>query len=260
MTRRILGCTALAVLFYTPCFSSVGWQASPAEAETAPREIPFEIVNGHLIEVRGSIGAHTKLRFLVEVGTPRTMLDSELGQRNENAGNANQTKASASALQTEVLLKNFLLGSVPMAEIRVISTDLSQMPAVPPGVAGIVGLDLLQQQNVTIDYFEKKIFLSARTDGEHQTPFTLNDTGLRVDSTWKGNPLKLILSTGVEAVALDQDRVSQRAIKLPDLRSGSFHDDRGTSTSIFEMKELVLGNAKLTCMGVVRKMEWPKGS
>src|SRR5215813_2153816 len=160
MTRKILGCVVLALFISAPCRFVIGQQADSAQSKDVQREIPFEIVNGHLIEVRGSIGTRTKLRFLVEVGTPRTMLDSELGQRDENAGNANQTKASASALQTEVLLKNFLLGSVPMAEIRVISTDLSQMPAVPPGVAGIVGLDLLQQQNVTIDYFEKKIFLS----------------------------------------------------------------------------------------------------
>src|SRR5262249_16412899 len=222
MTRRILGCTALAVLFYTPCFSSVGWQASPAEAETAPREIPFEIVNGHLIEVRGSIGDHAKLRFLVEVGTPRTMLDSELGQRDDDAGNTNKTKAPASVQQTEVLLKDFLLGSIAMPEIRVISTDLSQMPAVPRGVAGIIGLDILQQQNVTIDYLEKKIFLSARTSGEHEAPIIANEVGLTVESNWKGSPLKLVLSTGVEAVALDQDRVSQRAIKLHDFENGSF--------------------------------------
>src|SRR5215813_1579376 len=260
MTRRILGCTALAVLFYTPCFSSVGQQASPAQAEIKPREIPFEIVNGHLIEVRGSIGARTKLRFIVEVGTPRTMLDTELGQRGDNAENGNQKKAPSFVPQTEVSLKDFFLGSVAMPEIRVISTDLNQMPAVPRGVAGIVGLDLLGRQNVTIDYLEKKIFLSARTSGEHGVPLATNGAGLTVDSNWRGSALKLVLSTGVEAVALDQDRVSQRSIKLPDLKNGSFLDNGGTSTSIFEMKELTLGDAKLTCMGVVRKMEWPEGS
>jgi len=260
MTRRILGCVVLTLFISAPCRFVNGQQAEYAQSKEVQREIPFEIVNGHLIEVRGSIGDHAKLRFLVEVGTPRTMLDSELGQRDDDAGNTNKTKAPASVQQTEVLLKDFLLGSIAMPEIRVISTDLSQMPAVPRGVAGIIGLDILQQQNVTIDYLEKKIFLSARTSGEHEAPIIANEVGLTVESNWKGSPLKLVLSTGVEAVALDQDRVSQRAIKLPDLQNGSFGDDKRTSTSIFEMKELVLGDAKLTCMGVVRKIEWPGGS
>src|SRR5215470_16337793 len=260
MTRRILGCVVLTLFISTPCRFAIGQQTDSAQSKDVQHEIPFEIVNGHLIEVRGSIGAHAKLRFLVEVGTPRTMLDSELGQRDDDAGNTNTTKTPASVQQTEVLLKDFLLGSVPMPEIRAISTDLSQMPAVPRGVAGIVGLDLLQQQSVTIDYLEKKIFLSARTSGEHEAPLMANVAGLTVESNWKGSSLKLVLSTGVEAVALDQDRVSQRSIKLPELKNGSFQEDKGTSTSIFEMKELTLGNAKLTCTGVVRKMEWPEGS
>src|SRR5215468_6590622 len=161
MTRRIFGCIVLAILADTTCSPAVGQEAGPARTEVT-REIPFEIVNGHLIEVRGSIGARTKLRFIVEVGTPRTMPDTELGQRGDNAENGNQKKAPAFVPQTEVSLKDFFLGSVAMLEIRVISTDLSQMPAVPRGVAGIVGLDLLGRQNVTIDYLEKKIFLSAR--------------------------------------------------------------------------------------------------
>lgn len=258
MTRRITG-VALAILTCACLFPAAGQQADAAKSEVAPREIPFEIVNGHLIEVHGSIGAHTNLRFLVEVGTPRTMVDSELGQRD---GDTEQTEAAKAApkQQTEVSLKDFQLGSVVMPEIRALSTDLSQMPAVPRGVAGIVGLDLLERQNVTIDYLEKKILLSASMSGEHQAEMIANNAGLTVASNWRGNPLTLVLSTGVEAVALDQDRANQRSMKLPDLKNGSFPDGKGASTLIFEMKELMLGNAKLTCMAVVRKMEWPEGS
>lgn len=260
MTRRIFGCATLVIFAGAMCTPAAGQQAVPAKTEAAQREIPFEIVNGHLLEVRGSIGARTDLRFLVEVGTPRTMLDTELGQRDEDKGGQDKAKVSTPVRPSEVLLKECALGSVPMPEIRVISTDLSQMPAVPRGVAGIVGLDLLQQQNVTIDYLERKIFLFAKTGGDHEAPIVMNDAGLTVDSNWKGNPLKLVLSTGVEAMALDQDRVSQKSIKLPDLKNGSFGDDKGTSTAIFDMKDLTLGNAKLTCTAVVRKMEWPAGN
>src|SRR5215470_7421 len=260
MTRRILGCILLAILVSALCSPAVGQDADFAKTEVAPREIPFEIVNGHLIEVRGSVGARTNLRFLIEVGTPMTMLDTELGQREDNAGRKDRAKVAAPVQPSEVLLKEFSLASVPMPEIRVIATDLRLMPAVPPGVAGIIGLDILQQQNVTIDYLEKKLFLSARTGGEHEAPVVMNEAGLTVESSWKGNPMKLVLSTGVEAVALDQDRVSQRSIKLQDFKNGSFHEDKGTSTSIFELKDLTLGNARLTCMGVVRKMAWPAGN
>src|SRR5215470_7619328 len=110
MTRRILGCMALAVLFCTPCFAAVGQQVEPEKSDVLPREIPFEIVNGHLIEVRGSIGTHTKLRFLVDVGTPQTMLDTELGRREKDAEHQDKAKVPATVQHSEILLREFSLG------------------------------------------------------------------------------------------------------------------------------------------------------
>src|SRR5215475_8615873 len=149
MTRKIFGCLVLIFLALAfSCFAN-GRQSEGAQPPSGIREIPFEIVNGHFIEVRGSIGSLVNLHFLVEVGTPRTMLDPQLGRREDDSRTQEKQPVPVFApLHSEVLLKDFSLGSVPMPEIRAISTDLDQMPAVPRGTAGIVGLDILRRQNV----------------------------------------------------------------------------------------------------------------
>lgn len=250
MVRRPL-CLLFVFLTFSPSPAAILQQTDIGKTGTSSQEIPFEVVNGHLIEVRGSIGSRTNLPFLIEIGTPRTMVALEYSSNTEPGKFG------------EVLLTNFSLGSVPMPEVRAIAADLSQMPAVPGGVAGIVGLDVLQRQDLAIDYLEKKIFLSPRTGGEHQAPIAQNDAGLAIDANWKGEPLKLVLSTGVEAVALDQERVGQSSIKLNTLTKGSLGargDASKELTDVFELRELTLSDVKLKGLGVLRKMDWPEGS
>ncbi len=99
--------------------------------------------------------------------------------------------------------------------------DLSQIPAVPQGIAGVIGLDVLQRQSVMVDFAERRLVFGVTLSGEHKVPLLKCGVGYAVEAQWKGTPVKLALSTGVEVVTLDQDRMKTKPFKLNTLKQGA---------------------------------------
>jgi hypothetical protein len=232
--------------------------ATAATADTVQYEIPFEYADGHMLVIHGGIGRHKNLEFVVDFGTTYTLLDREYAAA-EPAGQTMEITHFSSAIQsTNVVVSELQLGSMVIKDFHSYLLDLSQIPGVPQGIAGVIGLDVLQRQNVTIDFVEKRILLASHVGGEHQAPLQKCEVGFAVDASWKGLPVKLALSTGVEVVTLDQDRVRAKPIKLNGLKQSTLSSNfTVTPVSVFETKELRLGNMQLKGPGVLRKMSWP---
>src|SRR5438128_5565282 len=198
---------------------SVRAQAPPSFApHTNAIEIPYEYSDGHMIAVLGSIGTHKNLQFLVDFGTTYTLLDRSLASETTDGQKMDITHFATSIQSAETTVPEFTIGGLLLKDFHAFIVDMAQIPAAPPETYGVIGLDVLQRQNVTIDFVERKLVLNSEAYGEHQAPLVKCETGYAVNAAWKELPVKLALSTGVEVVTLDQDRIAQKPIKLHGLK------------------------------------------
>jgi len=131
-------------------------------------EIPYEYTGGHMIAVRGSIGTHKNLQFLVDFGTTYTLLDHTLVSERADGQKMDITHFSNSIQSSETVVPEFRDRRVGIERLHAFIVDMSQIPAAPPETYGVIGLDVLQRQNVTIDFVERKLVLSFR--GLRRTP------------------------------------------------------------------------------------------
>jgi hypothetical protein len=247
----LLACTQLPLLLS-------GQTLQPAAYSSNRIEIPYDYAGGHMISVPGSVGSHKNLQFLVDFGTTYTLLDRHIASERTD-GEKMEIRHFSDAIQSgDTLVPELTVGGLVIKDLHGYVVDMTQIPAAPPGVSGVIGLDVLRRQNVTIDFLEKKLVLSSEVYGNYQTPLLKCDSGYAVNASWKGMPVKLVLSTGVEVVTLDEDRIRQKPIKLRGLKKTSLSSNFTIiPVSIFETKELALGEMQFAGPGVLRKMAWP---
>src|SRR5215472_17814717 len=55
--------------------------AMPVAGQSERKDIPFELQNGYLIVVRGSIGKLKNLSFVVDTGSSRTIVDERIARK-----------------------------------------------------------------------------------------------------------------------------------------------------------------------------------
>jgi predicted aspartyl protease len=125
------------------------------------RELPCHLHNGYLVIVRGSVGEHQGLRFLVETGATFTVIDQrwvrKLGLEKLKQTVAIRSAGRDSTLQP-VILPELKLGPLTFRSIPVLVADLG---FVGTPVDAIIGLDILRHRSFTIDYTEKKLIFGA---------------------------------------------------------------------------------------------------
>ena len=263
MLRQVLSAGILFFLYTAQLPQTAVCRTPAAQAtEAQAAEIPFEFVNGHLISVRGSVGSRANLQFLLDFGTTYTLLDRTLARELERGASLDVAHFSNSIRTSEVVLPELVVGNAVARDFPVYMMDISEMPGVPSGVVGVIGMDFLEQQNVTMDFGEMKIKLLPQMEktvaGEHSAPLAKRSVGYAVDAEWRGQPVKLILSTGVGVVTLDQDRLREKPVTLRGVKAGIIGSNfTATPVSVFQTKEMTLSNVKLTGAGVLRKIDWP---
>ena len=263
MLRQVLSASVLLLLYAAQLpQTAVCRTLAPPATEAQAAEIPFEFVNGHLISVRGSIGSRANLQFLLDFGTTYTLLDRTLARELERGASLDVAHFSNSIRTSEVVLPELVVGNAVARDFHVYMMDISEMPGVPTGVVGVIGMDFLERQNVTMDFGEMKITFLPQIEkngaGEHSAPLAKRSVGYAVDAEWRGQPVKLVLSTGVEVVTLDQDRLREKPVTLRGIKAGIIGSNfTATPVSVFQTKEMTLNNVKLRGAGVLRKIDWP---
>jgi hypothetical protein len=259
MLLRIFRTTVFSLLFATQLLAVANASPTPKPPDDSARyEVPFEYTDGHIIVVNGSIGGRRNLQFAVDFGTTVTLLDRQFAAAQPAGETLQVTHFSSNITSEEVMVTRLELGTMIIPNFRAYLMDLSQIPAIPQGTAGIIGLDLLKRQSVMVDFAERRLVFGAQSEGEHHAPLVKCEVGYAVDAQWKGTPMKLALSTGVEVVTLDQERIHTKPIKLNALKPGTLNTNMTvTPVSYFETKDLKLSDLKIQGVGVLRKMNWP---
>jgi Aspartyl protease len=180
---------------------------------SANEEIPFELVSGYLVVVKGSIGPFDGLKLVLDTGATHSAVSGGvadlLGLRRVTGKvfNIDRTVKTEWAALPEVEL-----GPLRATQVPVMVTDLGYFQTLGSHVDAVIGLDLLRQRNFSIDLAAKKIRFGQMEAGRHSIPMVVDDISLRVEAEANGRPLHMILDSGAPGPMMYEERLENRAV------------------------------------------------
>ena len=124
-----------------------------------PGELPFKLVQGFGIVVRGEIGSTKDLNFLLDTGA----VPSVLGQRAAAQMGIRGERGSLTLLNKEsqaeyVTVDDVQLGWIRAARLPMVIVELAHLEQrLGTRIDAIIGLDMLVGQDISIDYKHRKI-------------------------------------------------------------------------------------------------------
>lgn len=169
--------------------------------------ISFDLLQRHLIVVRGATGPLEGLKLLIDTGTIPTIVDR--GVAKKLALDIQEREFVAFGQKTRVgstVLPEIRFGSLRANGVREGVGNLSFLN----GVDAIVGLDVLSVSTFTIDYQHHLLGFG---------PVVLRDAGVRLELTppfltvrviISGQPLRVLVDTGSGRLVLFERRVHDR--------------------------------------------------
>jgi predicted aspartyl protease len=192
-------------------------QAQPGP-NTAPttlnHAIPFQLRSGFLILVEGRIGALTPLKFILDTGATHTVVDRRIADKlslPRQQGKVLNFDRYAKVQWTN--LPELQLGPLHARDVQVMVSDLKQFSEFAEGVDAIIGLDLLRtSQSLRIDY--GKSLVAFKASDAYVPVNSENVTALIVRLQVQGQPVRLIVDTGLQGMLLYTDRLRNHVPQL----------------------------------------------
>ncbi len=250
-------------------------------------EVPFKLVQGFAIVIRGEIGSVHDLDFLLDTGA----VPSVLGQRTASQMGIRGALGSLTLLNKDsqaeyVTVEEVQLGWIRAARLPMVVVDLAHLAQrLGTRIDAIIGLSAFAGQDISIDYKHRKITRGLSGLAQHSVavatfsaaaalywvlPITLGGEGFRVLLDTGANDLglfaprtsrslKLVMN---ETIAHESATGEQRAIALPPmtlvLSDGKFKNQSavvvGEPPAALREIDGVLGP---TALGITRiELDW----
>lgn len=206
-------------------------------AEAAMEPLPFKLNSGFLIVVEGSIGATNHLKFILDTGTTRTVVDRSLAAKltTSSRGHGQIINFNRSIAVESAEVSDLRFGPIRVPRASVFITDLGKESDFAVRADAIIGLDLISMSKIVrISYPSRTIYLQAASF-EGEAPLVSNPRCFSVQATIQGQPFHLVVDTGIEGVLLYEDSIQKR---LPTLSLES-------QTRMMRIGRLVVTNPKL---------------
>jgi Aspartyl protease len=180
--------------------------AAPLPAATL-EPLRFELLEHHLIVVRGSIGPLDGLKLLIDTGSIPTMVDRRVAKKLAVAVQGSKIIAfgqKSDSLTT--VLPSIRLGPLHAEAIMAGVGDLSYLH----GLDAVIGLDVLARSSFSIDYEKRLIMFGPMVAGERNVPLEVTPPFLTVQLAISGRPFRLLVDTGSRRLVLFERRVHDR--------------------------------------------------
>jgi predicted aspartyl protease len=166
--------------------------------------ISFDLYRGYLMVARGSAGTVKGLTFLLDTGASSSVLDPHLADKLH----LQRVPASIAVLGGSVaaegsIAPSLILGPVQRDHVPVLLEDLAFLEkALPVHVDGIIGLDVLGQSALVIDYTARKIHFGPLPALPNAIPLHLAGGLAILDAQVNDLPARLLLDTGASSLFL----------------------------------------------------------
>jgi predicted aspartyl protease len=201
LTDVLVGLVLLAHLAFAsdiPVRESAPGLGEPAES------VRFQLYQGYLIVVHGSIGA-VKLNIFLDTGATPALLDSRVARKLNLRGEESVSivRLDRRTRAQETNLPSLEIGPLKRSNLRVVTADLSFYEKVlPVRIDAVVGLDVMGQRPFVIDYPARVIRFVPAPALQVSLPLRL-DQGLPVfDAEIDHTPVHLVFDTGAGSIVL----------------------------------------------------------
>jgi predicted aspartyl protease len=208
MRPRTVGFQILLLLISSSCFL-------PLAAEPST-EIPFKLYGGFAIVVRGDIGDHKNLNFLVDTGAVPSVVHQRLA-RTLNLRGASEVISVVNENRSveRVALPLIRIGPLDFPTVSAVVVDLTPIESrLGIRLDAIIGLDVLGGQNFTIDYRQRKLLIGIAGVAGQAVPFELQmEAGapfVVVHSEMNSQSVRLLLDTGSDGLTLFAAHMHER--------------------------------------------------
>ncbi len=204
--RVEIGCLALLV-FLTCGLSALSFGGDVSVRVPIPTrpitEIPFKAYETYLIVVDGKIGTLEHQKLLLDTGSNPSMIDQRVSAKLGLKGSTRELSLFNRVVASEsVTLPDLQFGPVRRENLPVLVADFSALGReLGTRIDAVVGLDVLNGNNFTVDYSKGKIFFGVMPQ-VHMAPFTAGLQFITVNLQNAGRQLHLLLDTGTPNLVL----------------------------------------------------------
>jgi predicted aspartyl protease len=214
MNRWLLSLACLS-LFFPSSWQATG-QPGPSE-NGAGGEFPFRLSSGYLIQVDGRIGDLAHLKFVLDTGTSISMVDQKIaGKLKLDAHVAQSFNFDRSLKWETATVPEVQFGPIRAANVAVLVGDLAHYSEFARKADVIIGMDLLQLDNITIDFAAGKLIFDPAAPTAYAAGGDPMTKCLVVALQVQDRPVHLIVDTGFDGILLYEDRLRQ---SVPGLRT-----------------------------------------
>jgi predicted aspartyl protease len=197
-------------------YSATAQQEPTVRSSTTSAEIPFQLYNGFLIVVEGRIGNFNGLKFILDTGTSTSVLDRRiadelhLSRQPHHVVNYGKTVGVESATIPDVQF-----GPVEATDKNMLIADLGKFSDFARDADAVIGVDLLQLNNITINYNTRRVTFSPIDQVVQEAHIGLTPLSFTVNVQVQGHRVCLILDTGLNGVLLYEEKIRAH---VPELR------------------------------------------
>src|SRR5271167_3093489 len=178
----------------------------------------FDLYGGYTIVVRGSAGRLRNLNFIVDTGAVPSVVDQRIADKLGLVGDTEPLSVFSSTLRAQrVMLPSVMLGPIQTGPLPALVEDLSPFSkALGTPIDGVIGLDVLNQSDFTLDYVSKQIVFGQvePSDPARAVPIEVNAGYVTVQASIQNKPLCLMVDTGTMDLILFGNRVRDRALGM----------------------------------------------
>ena len=204
-------CRILCAVLAIGCTYLGAVEAQELEPSRIAIAVPFAMASDSLVVVEGRAGNVGGLKFIVDTGATRSVIDKKVASRLQLQRHAGQIMNFDRFIPIEwAELPELQVGPLRAEGVRVMVVDLPKYSEIANAVDGIVGLDLLSRSDkFTIDYSKKRLYFELTANGARPVPGCFV-----VPIVVQGLVIRLGVDTGVSGIMLYEDRLKKRLVKM----------------------------------------------
>ena len=180
------------------------------------RAVPFELRDGFLIVVEGRIGERDHLKFILDTGVTKTVVDRKLAKSLDLPLHPYAYQVSNFDKIADLqwaLFPAIEFGTVEARNAALLVGDLSRYSEFTQGIDALIGVDLLASSSFTIDYETMTVVFASASRVIASSLVTVSPC-LIATLHVQNQEVHLIVDSGLSEVLLFEDKLRRRKTPL----------------------------------------------
>jgi predicted aspartyl protease len=205
-------------------------------------DVPFELVQQHLVVAKGAVAGLQNLNLLIDTGSIPSMLDRRIARKLRLDNQPMRLVAFGQATRSSIAtLAGLRIGPFQPGDVPAGIGDLSYLSGA--GIDVVVGLDVLVQTSFAIDYAAHQLSFSPLQRESARAPLRIVAPFLTVRMSVAGQPMQLLVDTGSRDLVLFKSRMPKALLPVPWKGEKIVQHASGEAHLLrYELRQVMLGS------------------